>query len=131
MFEGMITSAKAKTKKVENDKIGIYQFKLETVDMAYEDIAKISNNISATLLNIQPIPFQSIDFGEFNFDKTVLTLKAGDLENEFTEFQVVNISAKIKENISNIIFTIELSNAHPKEIIFDCVNQVIEFDLEV
>ena len=74
MFEGIITSVSAgmNTKKIDGVKTkeGVYRLKLESNDIDYDSVAKFNSSISSTLLNIQPMPFRAVNFG----DQTVMNL---------------------------------------------------------
>ena len=143
-FIGMITkvTGKAIIKKLEdgtkvND--NVVNIKLESADIDYESIEKFNPAISATLLNIQPMPFRFISFGEqedYKFGLKIRSKEDNQLPNmpDFPEFDylrvlIKDLSIKIKENIPIYHFTIDIpsDNINNKHLM-NFLKQPIEFE---
>ncbi|PID27446.1 MAG: hypothetical protein CR982_05750 [Candidatus Cloacimonadota bacterium] len=148
-FIGMITSVSAALKSVklpDGSKIkqGIFKIKLESADIDYKSIASFNPNISATLLNIQPIPFKSVNFGEqlvqnmmVSFfceeeedieEKSAENLIGGESDADFGDIAITNLSVAIKENIPIYTFFLEIPMLYDGKFLFKNLKKKISFE---
>ncbi|NOR46105.1 MAG: hypothetical protein GQ534_11020 [Candidatus Delongbacteria bacterium] len=148
-FSGTITSVSAglKTKKLEDGskvKIGVYKVKLASNDIDYESMAKFNASISSTLLNIQPMPFQSINFGdqsvynmnlhlsgeteEDEFNRTVSEEIADEGDASFGHVLITNLSVTVKEDIPVYIFSLEIPMVSEAKFLFTHLKTNIRFE---
>jgi len=148
-FIGMISSVKAgiKTVKAEDGtkmKIGTYDVKLESASIDYDSIAKFNPNVSATLLNIQPIPFNSVNFGDqstLNMQLNLFSEEEDDInqksvENElnhvsdasYGNVMIKNLLVKVKDNIPIFIFTLEIPMHYDGKFLFRSLKSKISFE---
>lgn len=135
-FIGEIQSIKGANKnEILSDgtktKTPIHIIKLACASIDYEAIGKFNPNISATLLNIQPMPFTSVNFGDqsaFNMD---LELKPEETDTEsktYSKVLIKNLTVKIKENIPVYYFIIEISGDQSSKFITDNLKSRISFE---
>ncbi|MBN1970913.1 MAG: hypothetical protein JXR48_10685 [Candidatus Delongbacteria bacterium] len=150
-FIGMITSVSAALKSVklpDGSKIkqGIFKIKLESADIDYRSIGEFNSNISATLLNIQPIPFRSVNFGEqkvlnmmvdFFFEdeedkmaKAARNLMEDDADASYGDISITNLSASIKENIPVFSFFMEVPMIYDGKFLFQNLKKKISFEFK-
>lgn len=150
-FLGMVTSVSAGIKTIKDSdgtkiKMGVYNVKLESADIDYESIAQFNPNISATLLNIQPMPFKSINFGDqsayrmmINFysesEETIAGKTAEDEKNDQPDAAYGNVLIKslvvtVKENIPIYIFTLEIPMAYDGKFLFKNIKSRISFEFD-
>ncbi|MDA3837375.1 MAG: hypothetical protein PF574_00145 [Candidatus Delongbacteria bacterium] len=148
-FTGTITSVSAgiKTNKLEDGtkvKIGVYKVKLASNDIDYESMAKFNASISSTLLNIQPIPFQSINFGdqsvynmnlhlsgeteEDEFNRTVSEEIADEGDASFGHVMIKNLSVTVKEDIPTFVFSLEIPMVSEAKFLFTHLKTNIRFE---
>ena len=111
-------SAVAKKKKLEDGtkvKEVFHKVKIETSDIDYSVIQKFNPSISSTLLNIQPMPFKFISFGdqgEFNlkletdYEDNVKIDGVEDGSIDLTKVNIFDLSVVNKENIPTYVFTL-------------------------
>jgi len=150
-FLGEIMSVSAGIKNVKDTdgtkiKIGVYNVKLGSADIDYESIAKFNPNISATLLNIQPMPFKSINFGDqsafrmmINFfsesEESLANRNADDEKNDTPDAAYGNVMIKslvvtVKENIPIYTFTLEIPMAYDGKFLFKNIKSRISFEFD-
>ncbi|MCK4981130.1 MAG: hypothetical protein KAS62_12090 [Candidatus Delongbacteria bacterium] len=148
-FTGSITSVSAglKTKKLEDGskvKIGVYKVKLASNDIDYESMAKFDASISAILLHIQPMPFQSINFGdqsvynmnlhlsgeteEDEFNRTVADEMEDVADASFGHVLIKNLSVTIKEDIPTYVFSLEIPMVSEAKFLFTHLKTNIRFE---
>jgi len=121
-FIGMIASATGKVDTKSNPdettKDGYVRIKLESANIDYDSIAEFDPVISATLLNIQPIPFKSVNFGDQSRFGMGFKFKM-HLENElpsmptieeydFSNVLISGFEIKISDNVPVYNFTIDI-----------------------
>ncbi len=147
---GFITGVSAGVKNVKAEdgskfKVGTYKVKLEANDLDYDTVAKFNPSISATLLNIQPMPFKSVNFG----DQTVFNMNISfyrddeDVANERTSEQemndesdaeyggvlITNLTVSVKENIPVYLFLLEIPmQGHDGKFLFHNLKSRIRFE---
>jgi hypothetical protein len=150
MFEGIITSVSAgmNTKKIDGVKTkeGVYRIKLDSNDIDYESVAKFNSSISSTLLNIQPMPFRAVNFG----DQTVMNLDMymwgadeeddasrgsyKDLEArpdaQFKRVKIKNLTVNNKTNIPHYVFTLEIPMESDGKFLFSRLKSTVNFKFE-
>lgn len=144
-FDGVITSISAKSikKKVDGEKIkeSVYIMKLETNDIDYESMTKFSSSTSATLLNIQPMPFDSVNFGDMTVINMSLALSASSEEEtmitldvepdvELHKVKIKNLTVKNRGNIPQYIFTIQIPIESPAKFMFANLKKPISFKFD-
>jgi hypothetical protein len=150
-FLGMITSVSAGIKTIKDSdgtkiKMGVYNVKLESADIDYESVSKFNPNISATLLNIQPMPFKSINFGDqsafrmmINFfsetEESIANRTAEDEKNDQADAAYGNVLIKtlvvtVKENIPIYIFSLEIPMAYDGKFLFKNIKSRISFEFD-
>ena len=143
-FIGIIKSSSAKLRTVTGPdgskyKQGVYNIKLESADIDYKEMAKFNSNISATLLNIQPIPFKSIDFGEQSISNLMVSLcleeddegqhdPSKSVEAEFGNVVMKKIRAIINSNIPTYIFELEMPIEGDGKFLFKNLKKKISFE---
>ena len=131
-FIGVIKScsAGAKTVKLEDgsrDKVGTVKLTIESNNIEYESMNKFNSNITSTLLNIQPMPFKLVDFGEMS---GLYKLKLNEVEAG--KVSIKNISVLVKENIPCYKLKLEFDSSccTGRDILFSLKNKEVEFLLE-
>ncbi len=128
-IQGFITGVSAGVKTVKDEdgskfKIGTYKVKLESAEIDYESIARFNPSISATLLNIQPIPFKSVNFGDQSAinmsirfykedeesinEKTSTQEMSSEANAEYSSVMINNLTVTVKENIPVYQFLLEI-----------------------
>ncbi len=128
-FIGFITGVSAGFKTVKNEdgskeRFGIYKVKLESSEIDYEAVARFNPSISATLLNIQPMPFKSINFGDqtvFNMnikfykdededanERTAEQEMNDESDAEYGNVMITNLTVSVKDNIPVYLFLLEI-----------------------
>jgi len=143
-FTGLITKVAGKSiikKKEDGTKIidNIVNIKLECANIDYESLEKFNPAISATLLNIQPIPFDYVGFGSqeaYLFGLRLRLKEDGQLPNmpDFPEYEYVRVlikdlHVKIKENIPVFHFAIDIpSDNINNKFLFDFLKKTNEFE---
>lgn len=130
-------SAGVKTHKEDGVKqrFGIYKVKFESDDIPYEDMAEYNSQTSATLLNIQPMPFESVNFGDQSmlnmnilFSDTEDVQTTQDLqESEFKKIMIKNLTVKNKGNIPTYIFTLEIPITSDGKFLFSRIKSIVNF----
>lgn len=120
-------------------KIGVYKVKLGSADIDYESIAKFNPNISATLLNIQPMPFKSINFGDqsaYNMkidfysegQKELFDAENNGADAAYGNIMITNLSVKITDNIPVYTFVLEIPMNYSGSFLFKNLKQRISFE---
>jgi len=129
-IKGFINSVSAgvKTIKAEDGtkfKLTTYKVKLESSEIDYEAIARFNPSISATLLNIQPMPFKSVNFGDQSVMNTNIAFYRDEEEEdaekrtstqemnnesdaEYAGVMITNLTITVKENIPFYQFLLEI-----------------------
>ncbi len=150
MFEGIITSVSAGMITKKNDgvktKEGVYRIKLESNDIDYESMAKFSPSVSSTLLNIQPMPFRAVNFGDqtvFNLDLYLYGAEEEDEQNRgtykdleaspdalFKRVKIKNLTVSNKTNIPHYIFTLEIPMESDGKFLFSHLKSKINFKFD-
>lgn len=147
-FIGIIKSVSAgvKTVKLEDGtktRQGTYKVKLESSDVDYESMAKYNPNVSATLLNIQPMPFKSVNFGDqstlnlqVNFygeepdeveSRTVTDEAENKADAAYGNVLITNLSVVVTENIPTYIFLMEIPMMYDGKFLFRAIKSKISF----
>ena len=147
-FIGIIKSCKAGSKIVKNEdgskqRLGTHVIKLESSDIDYESMAKWNPNISGTLLNIQPMPFKSVNFGDqstlnlqVNFygeepdeveSRTVTDNLIDESDAVYGNVMITNLSVVITDNIPTLIFTMEIPVSYSGRFLYNSVKNKISF----
>lgn len=148
-FTGMITSVAASirtAKQPDGQKVkeGIYKVKLESADIDYNSISKFNSNISSTLLNIQPAPFKSVNFGDQKVFKLCADLYSeeedgvnqrtgedeieGNADARYEEVEITNLTVSIKDNIPIYIFVLEIPMTFEGGFLFHNLKKKISFE---
>ena len=140
-FIGVIKSCNAGVRNIKledgsKSKQAIYKVKIESSDIDYESMSNWNSAISATLLNIQPMPFKSVDFG----DQSTLNLQLdlfSELEEEyrvgetkgasFGKVLITNLTVVVLENIPTYIFTLEIPGDYSGKFLFKAIKSKISF----
>lgn len=143
VYGGTITAVSASTKKSKNEDgsvsyVPMCKFKIQTDEIDYETLAKSYPNISSTLLNIQPMPFVNVDFGNVSlFNMSVSLYKSGegaelghDTENADAFYKNVMIKDLKVKNVGNVpvyLFTLEMVIENSITFLFNNVKHPINF----
>ncbi len=146
-FLGVITSVSAGVKTVKlpdgaKIKQGVFKVKLESADIDYKVMNEFNPNISATLLNIQPMPMKGVDFGEqlvnnlmasfYTEDEGQLDMITDDVldgaEADCIDIDITNLNVKIKENIPTYIFSLEIPMSNNGTFLFLNLKKKISFE---
>ena len=100
---------------------------LESDSISYESMSKFSPSISSTLLNIQPMPFKKVNFGDMD---GVYLLQLADLDCDYVS--ILNITVTIKENLPTYRFKLELPEEYfpGKGHLFGMKDKEIDFKFE-
>ncbi|HAQ61255.1 TPA: hypothetical protein DCR49_04540 [Candidatus Delongbacteria bacterium] len=150
MFEGIITSVSAgmNTKKIDGVKTkeGVYRLKLESNDIDYDSVAKFNSSISSTLLNIQPMPFRAVNFGDqtvMNLDIYFWGVEEEDDQNrgtykdlearpdaQFKRIKIKNLTVNNKVNIPHYIFTLEIPMETDAKFLFSHLKSTVNFKFD-
>lgn len=147
-FIGMFSSSSVGTKLIKLDDGTKYNLKykkvvLESADIDYESIEKFNPAISSTLLNIQPMPFKSLDFG----DQSTLNIKLVvelpepneeidieetkiDTTTELLNVMITDLSVKVKENLPVYSFTLDIPIEQPVKDIENMMKDKIIFSFD-
>lgn len=102
----------AKKKKLEDGtkiKEVFHKVKIESADISYDGISKFNPSISSTLLNIQPMPFKAISFGDQGNINMILKLEESNNDNgeiELVDCNIFDLSVVVKENVPTFVFTL-------------------------
>ena len=145
-FLGEITAVSAGIKTVKDTdgtkiKVGVYKVKLASADIDYESMNKFNPSISATLLNIQPMPMKGINFGDqsaykmqINFfsegQKELFDTKNPDeADVSYGDVMITNLSVKVTDNIPVYNFALEIPMAYEGKFLFRNIKQRISFEL--
>jgi hypothetical protein len=133
---------KIKNNAGEIEKIDLIynQIKIATADIDYEQMNDFNPNISATLLNIQPMPFETMSFGEQHGDKQLtinlrLQLKEEDRSYkgiDLVHVQIKKIQIKVVENIPVYTFVIWVpveQNPDGRKYLSEFFKNVITFEI--
>ena len=150
-FIGQITSVSAGTKQLKlsdgsKHLKALFLVKLESNDIDYESIEKFNSAISSTLLNIQPMPFVSVNFGEqmaYNMALNLFSEEVDEIERKSTEeafnntsdasygnVMITNLTVKVKENIPLFIFTLEIPMDYDGKFLFTNLKKKISFEFD-
>jgi len=150
-FVGMLTSVSAGVKPVKAEdgtkmRIGIYKVKLESASIDYDSIAKFNPYISATLLNVQPMPFKAVNFGDQSAvnmmikfyseeeDASALRDNTEDIDNRFDasygNVMIKNLTVNVKENIPVYVFTLEIPMHYDGKFLFSNLKSKISFEFD-
>ncbi len=145
-FLGEIQSVSAAIKTAKDTdgtkiKVGVYKVKLASADIDYQSMAKFNPNVSATLLNIQPMPMKGVNFGDQSAFKMSLKLyseqeqqlpgidQAGDFDAAFGNVLITNLTAKIVDNLPVYIFSLEIPMAgYDGKFLFKNIKSRISFE---
>lgn len=150
MFEGIITSVSAgmNTKKIDGVKTkeGVFRLKLESNDIDYESMAKFNSSISSTLLNIQPMPFRNVNFGDQSVMNLDLYLWGTEEEDEgnratykdleqkpdayFKKVKIKNLTVSNKVNIPHYIFTLEIPMESDAKFLFSHLKSTVNYKFD-
>jgi len=115
---GQITAVAAKTRKEKGNDGTVqeqhyYAVTLESADIDYDALSAWHPSAGVTLLNIQPIPFRSVDFGEvtqynmsmdFFSEQEERGAMLDDAEAHFDKLEIANMTVKVKDNVPVFIF---------------------------
>jgi len=147
-FIGIITSCKAGVKKVKLEDgtkalLGTHIIKVESSDIDYESMAKWNPSISGTLLNIQPMPFKAVNFGDqselnlqVNFygeepdeveSRTVADNLLDEADAKYGNVMITNLSVVITDNIPTYIFLMEIPVSYSGKFLYNSVKSKISF----
>lgn len=147
-FLGVIKSCKAGVKVVRLDdgtktRHGFYNVKLESSDIDYESMAKFNTSVSATLLNIQPMPFKMVNFGDqstlnmqLNFygeepdevdSRTIDESQEDYSDAAYGNVLITNLSVVITENIPTYVFILEIPMMYDGKFMLNNVKAKISF----
>ncbi|MFO7810566.1 MAG: hypothetical protein R6V47_04265 [Candidatus Delongbacteria bacterium] len=146
-FEGVITSASAgmNTKKIDGvkQKIGVYKIKLESNEIDYDSLTAFNSSISSTLLNIQPMPFKSVNFGDqtiMNMDMYLWGIEEEDEGNRgsykdlelkpdayFKKVKIKNLTVHNKVNVPHYVFTLEIPMESDAKFLFSHLKSRVNF----
>lgn len=145
-FLGEIQSVSAAIKTTKDTdgtkiKVGVYKVKLASADIDYESMSEFNPNVSATLLNIVPVPMKSVNFGDQSAFKMSLKLYSeqeqqlpgidqfGDFDAAFGNVMITNLTAKITDNIPVYIFMLEIPMAgYDGKFLFKNIKSRISFE---
>jgi len=140
-FLGMVTAISAGIVTVKDAdgtkyKQGIYKVKLESADIDYESMAKFNPNIAATLLNIVPVPYSGINFGDQSaykmkidfYSETQELFENKELNASYGNVLIKNLSVKMTENIPVYTFSLEIPMAVSGQFLFKSIKQRISFE---
>lgn len=150
MFEGIITSVSAgvNSKKVDGVKIkeGVYRIKIESNDIDYESMAKFNSSISSTLLNIQPMPFRSVNFGDqsvMNLDLYLYGMEEedeanrgvykeldGEADSKFRRVKIKNLTVTNKANIPTYVLMLEIPMESDPKFLFSHIKSKVNFKFD-
>ncbi len=141
-YEGKITSVSAgvKSRKTEDgvkEKYGIYKIKIESNSIPYEDMANFNSSVAATLLNIQPMPFDVVNFGDQSMLNTDIEFSEIETEEtkdnlqfaDFKKIKIVNLTVKNKSNIPSCIFSIEIPIYSDGKFLFSHISSFVNFKI--
>ncbi len=146
-FTGVITavSATIKIQKAEDGskvKQGIYKVKLESATIDYDAIKKFNPYIAATLLNIQPMPFKAVNFGDQSVYNMMIDFYAEEdeegrtVEDDINDVSdasyghvlITNLTVNVKENIPIYVFTLEIPMTYDGKFLFRSLKSKISFE---
>lgn len=143
-FLGEILSVSAALKTVKDTdgtkiKIGVYKVKLASANIDYESMSKFNPNISATLLNIQPMPMSMINFGDqsaykmkIDFysegQKELFDAETNGSDVAYGDVMITNLSVKITDNIPVYNFALEIPMVYDPKFLFKNLKQRISFE---
>jgi hypothetical protein len=148
-FKGEVTAVTTVKKKMkiknaagEIEKFDVIynQVKIASADIDYESMSKFNANISATLLNIQPMPFESITFGEQTIKDWCVNLKlvtkTEDRSYEgidFDKLQMKKIIVNVKENIPifTLVLWIPVETNPNRKYLSEFFKQIVNFEFYV
>lgn len=148
-FKGEVTAVTATKKKMkiknsagEIEKIDLIynQIKIATAVVDYESMNDFNPNISATLLNIQPMPFETISFGEQHADKKLeinLRLKLKEEDRSYkgidlAHIQIKKVQIKTVENIPVYTFVIWVpveQNPDGRKYLSEFFKNIVTFEI--
>jgi len=147
-FIGVIKSCNAGVRNIKledgsKSKQAIYKVKIESSDIDYESMSNWNSAISATLLNIQPMPFKSVDFGDQSTLNLQLDLFSEDNDQDFVvvddgkvekgcdasfgKVLITNLTVVVLENIPTYIFTLEIPGDYSGKFLFKSIKSKISF----
>jgi len=141
VFSGKIISVSAGTKKQKNEDgtvsyTPLCKFKIESDDIDYDSLAKFNSSVSATLLNIQPMPFKDVDFGDlsmFGLCLDLFKLEDADSHNKevpdafYKNVRIKDLKVKNKANIPIYIFSFEMVIENSISFLFNNVKSEVNF----
>jgi hypothetical protein len=142
VYGGIITAVSASTKKSKNEDgttsyIPTCKFKVQTDEIDYETLAKSYPSVSATLLNIQPMPFVNVDFGDismFNMNISMFKVdedKVGQDTDEpdafYKNIRIKDLKVKNVANMPVYLFTVEMVIENSITFLFNNVKHPINF----
>jgi len=138
MFTGKITSVSAGAKietngSGEKERFEIYKVKLESDDIDYDSLTEFNSAIASTLLNIQPMPFLSVDFGDQTTINTSVMFSEIESENvpyceaQFIKVMITNLTVKSKEDIPKYVFTLEIPLQNDGKFLFSHIKSNVNF----
>lgn len=132
-IKGEITAVKAATEKIKHpdgskDNLPVHIVKLASAAIDYDEIQKFSPAIGATLLNQQPMPFKSVDFGSMNglYNLSLDHTEEGWIA-EYAKIKIKNITVKVRENIPIYYFTLVISGDQSSKALTDNLKQAVMF----
>lgn len=136
-FTGMISSVSAKSKTVKAEdgtkmKLDVLKVKLESADIDYESIAEFNPSISSTLLNLQPMPFRAVNFGDQSLYAMMLTIKLNEemenpVEERYGHVTIPNLTINVRDNIPVFSFTLEIPTIYNSDFVLKLIKQKISF----
>jgi hypothetical protein len=143
-FIGKVTAVKAGIEQIEckdggKCKIPVYEMKLESSDIDYEDLNKFSPTISTVLLSVQPYCFKSCNFGEITGSYKLKlwattddqnNLPGLDCDGDYAHVEISNFNVIVKENVPTYCFTMlmDMSKNPNGAFLFKAVKTIVEFE---
>lgn len=141
-FLGMITAVSAQIKTIKSEdgtpiKTDYLKVKLESASIDYESIRDFNPSISSTLLNIQPLPFKSVNFGDQStygmmVKFSYMTEDDTKIESEnYGNVMINNLTVNIKENIPVFVFTLDIPACYKNDFLLRSIKQKINFQFSM
>ena len=140
-FDGVITAVSAGTKNVKNEEgtkevRAICKFKIETSAIDYDSITEFDTSIGATILNISPMPFKMVDFGDksvygmgvdlFGMDEqTQLASETPDAT--YINVNIRNLRVKNDNDIPVFTFSLEMPIETSTKFLFNNMKKDVMF----
>lgn len=137
----MSCSASVKTVTFPNGikaKEPIFKVKLESASIDYPQMKNFHPEACATLLNIQPMPFKLVNFGDITGGFKLDLFSEEDERGEafdsadvsYSNVQIANMTVNVKGNIPVYAFQLEIPMSNPNgDWLFQCVKKKISFEI--